>query len=381
MRRFAVLAALALVSPTVAHAQGTLAAQGLGYPSGGVSTRTLGAGGAAAEVDPVSTLNPAALAQVGTFEVFGQGHVERRRTEVADPASTAVIPTFPLAGFAMSVSSRWVVGISLSSFLDRTWATITERQLILDGTEVTAEDRASSEGSINDIRLGVAYRLSSRVALGLGGHLYTGENRLQLLRRFPDESGFGTFTQGTVLDYVGNALSAGVLVQPTDRLAIGLSGQLGFDLEARQRDSLLASASVPARMGISAQYRIAGAAFSARAGWTQWTDLADLSERDGPSPSTLEPNDTFEYAFGVDLEGPTLFRQSVVLRTGIARRDLPFGVGGNVIAETQVSGGIGIPLARGRALLDLAVVRASRSGVSGASERGWITSLGLLVRP
>src|SRR5690606_1175262 len=105
------------------------------------------------------------------------------------------------------------------------------------------------------------------------------------------------------------------------------------------------------------------------------------ADREGPSPSTLDPQDGLDYAFGADFDGPSVFGQPVVLRTGIRRRDLPFRISGEAISETQVTGGLGIPLARGRALLDIAVVRASRSGVSGASERGWITSVGLLLRP
>src|SRR5690606_5253613 len=213
MQRSLVLALLLLLAASgIARAQGTLAAVGLGYPPGGLSTRVLGAAGAAAEVDPVSSLNPAALAQSFTFEVYAQGHVERRRTEVSDPSTTSIIPSFPLAGMTLPVGSRWVLGVSLSSYLDRTWGTTTETPLTLDGVPVIARDRATSEGGMTDIRVGAAYRFSDRIALGIGGHVVTGENQLFLSRTFVDAPGFGSFSQTTVVDYFGTAVSAGVLL-------------------------------------------------------------------------------------------------------------------------------------------------------------------------
>ena len=192
--RLTVVLALVLLTGTAvaANAQGTLAAIGLGYPPGGLSTRVLGAAGAAAELDPISALNPAALANVGGFEVFAQGHVERRRTAVQDPSTTSVIPSFPLAGIAMPVGGRTIIGISLASFLDRTWGVTSETPLTLDGVEVIARDRATSEGGMTDIRVGLAYRLSGRVAFGAAAHVMTGENRLELSRTFVDAPSFGS---------------------------------------------------------------------------------------------------------------------------------------------------------------------------------------------
>src|SRR5690606_31801934 len=102
---------------------------------------------------------------------------------------------------------------------------------------VIARDRATSEGGMTDIRVGAAYRFSDRIALGIGGHVVTGENQLFLSRTFVDAPGFGSFSQTTVVDYFGTAVSAGVLLAPTGNLTIGASAQLGSDLDARQRDT------------------------------------------------------------------------------------------------------------------------------------------------
>jgi len=372
---------LGVAAPALVNAQGTLAASGLGYPPGGVSARAAGAAGATAEIDPTSVLNPAALSQSGTFEVFAQGAVERRRTEVNDPATTSVLPSFPLAGMSLPVGRRWSVGISLASFLDRTWGTTSEIPLELDGTPVVARDRATSEGGMTDVRIATAYRMTEGLSLGLAAHVVTGENRLALSRTFVDAPQFGTYSQSSLVDYFGTGFSAGVLYTPVRRLTIGASAKVGGNLDARVRDTVVANASIPTRWGASVQYGIPGAAFAARIGYTQWSDFNGFSERVSAVPSTLDPQDGWEYALGVEMDGPSAFGTPMVVRAGINRRDLPFRISGNALKESQVTGGIGIPLAGGRALMDLAVVRASRSGVSGASETGWITSIGLLLRP
>jgi hypothetical protein len=57
------LAAVALCSiPAVsARAQANLSVQGFGFPTGQFSTRTYGTGGALAELDPLSPINPASI--------------------------------------------------------------------------------------------------------------------------------------------------------------------------------------------------------------------------------------------------------------------------------------------------------------------------------
>jgi hypothetical protein len=74
MRRFLLPAAAAVVSaallPSAAHAQVTVSAQGLGYPSGQLSTWALGTAGAVAELDPSTPLNPAAIASANATTIF-----------------------------------------------------------------------------------------------------------------------------------------------------------------------------------------------------------------------------------------------------------------------------------------------------------------------
>ncbi len=380
--RTAILAlALGAVTTSVADAQGTLGSQGLGYPTGGLSTRSFSTGGSFGDFDAASMINPAALGQTGTLEIYAQSTVESRLTTVGGVEGTSVIPRFPLAGAVLPLSPRFSVGLGVSTFLERSWGTVSEASLILDGAPVTVEDRTVAEGAISDFRVAGSWRLGPRVTVGVGGHVFTGENRLSLIRTFIDAPGFGTFERRGTVDFAGTAVSGGVIVQPNARLMLAASGRFGLAMDAESNDSLVAEATVPSRASVAARYQIPGALFSVRAGWERWSDLNGFAEREGVTPSTLDARDALEYSVGTDVDGPVLFGQGIVLRAGARWRTLPFAIAGNEISETTFTGGLGIPLSQGRILLDLGAGRASRSGVAGASERSWIATVGLVVRP
>jgi len=71
---FSFTAALA----SVASGQAALSTQGFGFPTGQLSSRAWGTGGAIAEVDPLSPVNPATLAMIGTRLVNFQIEPEYR---------------------------------------------------------------------------------------------------------------------------------------------------------------------------------------------------------------------------------------------------------------------------------------------------------------
>ncbi len=381
MRTVILALALGATTASVAAAQGTLGSQGLGYPTGGLSARSFGAGGALADFDPASAVNPAALGQVGTLEIYGQSSLESRRTTVGGVEGTSFLPRFPIAGAVLPLTQRVSVGLGVSTFLERSWGTISETTLDLDGATVVARDRVEAEGAISDFRAAASWRLGPRLTLGAAGHVFTGENRLALSRSFIDAPTYGTFEQRASVDYAGSAVSLGAVLQPIPRLTLAVDGRYGFAMDARQGDSLLAEATVPTRASVAARYQIPGAFFAARVGWERWTDFGGFADRPSTSASTLDARDALDYAVGADVEGPVLFGQGIVLRAGARWRTLPFGVRGNEIDETTFTGGLGVPLAQARILLDLGVGRATRGGVPGVSEQSWVTMIGITMRP
>jgi hypothetical protein len=72
----------------------------------------------------------------------------------------------------------------------------------------------------------------------------------------------------------------------------------------------------------------------------------------------------------------------VTVRLGGRVRTLPFGFNGEKVSEKSFAFGLGAPLTRDRAAIDLAIQRASRSTASSdVKERGFILSVGLRVSP
>src|SRR5436190_11515250 len=85
VRRFAhygATAALALM-PAFVHAQSNLSSQGYGFPTGQLSARSYGAGGALAEMDPLTPVNPASLALLPSRILFLQMEPEFRSVKSA----------------------------------------------------------------------------------------------------------------------------------------------------------------------------------------------------------------------------------------------------------------------------------------------------------
>ena len=378
--------ALAAVSAS-AGAQSSLSTQGFGYPPGQVSTRAISMGTSIGELDPVSPRNPASIARWGRPGLYLQYDPEFRRVTSAGGRDGTVNIRFPLLGGATRIGRRISASVSISNLLDRTYTTESLETLTVDGTPLQATTRYQSTGGLNDVRLAVAYDLSPTLSVGLGGHVVTGENRVSLLTQF-DREGFVPLTRQSEVNYSGTAFSAGVNWVPGYDLAVAGSLRLEGALRANRSDVAIDEGRLPSRRGFSVAYTgVPGAVFAAGANWEQWSRM-DLGSE------AVSAQDTREIGLGVEVEGPRVRSAIVALRGGYRTRDLPFGVtytGGDegssarYLTEQGFSLGAGIPLANvagaSRAMLDIGVQRASRSGVPGVTERAWTLSVGLAVRP
>jgi hypothetical protein len=120
----AALVGAAAAAPARAAAQSSLGVQGFGYPSGQLSTRASGTGGALAEFDPVSPVNPSALLEFGrTFAAF-QYDPEFRQLTAGSATQRNTIARFPVVAVGGPFARRrGMFGVSASTFLDRTFAT------------------------------------------------------------------------------------------------------------------------------------------------------------------------------------------------------------------------------------------------------------------
>jgi hypothetical protein len=386
----AVLGAFALAGR--AGAQGSLSGMGFGYPTGQLSTRALGIGGSSGELDPVTPRNPAALSSWGRSGLHLQYDPEYKRVSGAGGVDKTLEARFPLIAAGLQISRKMAAGVSISTLLDRTFTTRSAETLIVSGTELHSLTSYTSAGGLNDVRLGVAYTVSPTFRIGLGGHVVTGENRVNISTVF-DRDGFLPLSRASEVAYNGTSLSAGATWLSGKDFAIGVSGRLESSLRATRSDSVIRSGRLPSRAGASVAYTgLVGAVFSAGADFEQWSSLNGFGSED------VRARDTREYGLGAEVAGPRVRGSVVSLRGGLRFRTLPFGVDAARFAdgaggasgtlwskERAWSVGAGIPLANvgglSRAALDLAVQGASRSGPPGIGERALTLSVGLAVRP
>lgn len=381
MRRFfpaTLVAALALSSlaPDSLRAQGTLSTQGFGFPPGQFSTRSLGAGSATGEIDPWSPRNPATLLDFGTTTLYFQIEPEFRR--VHSPGGTDITTTqrYPVIIAALPIRSRGFVGISSSTFLDQSWATVVTDTQIIAGGPVGTTTTQRVEGAMNDLRIAGAYSVSSWLHVGLGVHVFSGSNDITLLQQFSDTASFGDFGDTAIVSYSGRALSAGIEAKVGKYGMVAASYRTDGRLRATRGDTLISKASVPRRVGLSAAYTgLAGTTIAARTSYDDWSSLGSLGT--GHSPA----HNAWDSSIGADIAGPRFAGRALSLRTGFRWRTLPFEADSSPVNEKTFSIGAGSPFANGRVVIDITGMRSSRRAGLTTTENAWTLSFGLTARP
>lgn len=375
-------ALLTTLVASTAVAQGTLSTQGFGYPPGQFSTRALGTGGGLAQFDSDTPVNPAAIALSAEPRVFLQYEPEFRRFSAAGEKSNAVTSRFPVTAASIPFGRRGSFGLSASTFLDRSSATTTTRDLIVGDQATTVTETVRVLGAINDVRLAAGWASSAKFQLGLAGHVFTGQNRVFFNQTFPDSLNLNPVSQGTTLSFTGLAVSAGAIFRPGRSLALAVSGRKGGDISSRLRDTTLTEARVPDRFGAAISFDgITGASLSAQVSRETWSALNGLG-----SATTAAAVDAWEGGIGLEAAGPRIAERLVVFRAGARFRTLPYQAAESDVSELSFSGGIGAQFFRNRAAFDMTVQHSSRSAgdssiPSDVKERAFILSFGLRVRP
>jgi hypothetical protein len=366
---------------SAAGAQGTLSTQGFGYPQGEFSTRALGTGGALAQFDPQSGVNPAAIASSGDPLLFLQYEPEFRRVTSGSLSSHSTTARFPMIVASVPIGSASTLGISIGTLLDRAWSTSTTAEQDVAGEKATVTENVKSIGAINDIRFVGGWVPNSFIQVGVAGHVFTGLNRLFFQQTFPDSLLFVPVEQVSNIDYTGFAVSAGAIIHASSVLSLAVSGRKGGKLDARSGDTVLTSAHIPDRYGAGISYAgISGATISAQVARDTWSSLNGLGSADARAV------DAWDTGLGIEASGPRILERVVLLRLGGRYRTLPFLAAGAEVRELSFAGGFGAQFSRNRAAFDVTLQRASRSTDASAkagsvSERAYTLSFGLRVRP
>ena len=377
VQRFAAVAAVVYCSASALGAQGSLGQQGYGYPGGELSTRALATGGALADFDANSPINPAAL-MIGTrATVYFQYDPEFRWVTGPGLNTTTTTARFPLFLISGKVGKARF-SLSYSSFLDRTWTNTYQDTQSVGPARVPSTVTAISNGGIADVRGAMSYTFSDRLTIGVGVHVFPGENSVLFGRSFPtDTTSFGAFSTTNTFNFSGSAVSFGVVATPLKHFNIGLSGRRGFSMHEHQGDSTtLGDANVPDRGSVSLAYDgMPGTIISTRYGFENWSSMKGLGS------SSLSVFDATEFSAGIETGGPKFYSNTMPIRLGFRDRTLPFGIGPLQVRETEISAGAGVPLSSGRVALDLTLAHAHRTANLAYGETGWIFSLGLAIKP
>lgn len=372
MRRLATV--LLTLLPAVLSAQGSLGNQGFGYPLGGLSGAAAALAGSNGEIDPNSTINPAAITRSTRFSVMLRFEPEFRETTIGASSVPSTVMRFPAFQVTGGLG-RWVGSAGVSTMLDRSWRNQYVDTISIGGEPTVSQLQIGSEGAMSDARVAVGYVVNPRLQVGVALHALTGENRTLFLRRFTPASGVSAVTQNNSFGFTGTAVSVGVVAEPLSNFLLAASARLGRDMSLELLGDELSSAKVPSRFGLGLTYfGIGGLSVYGRVDQTNWTDMEGLGS------DSLSIADATELSAGLDAVGPRLFGTNTSLRVGIRSRTLPFGVGGNTVDESGYAFGIGLPLARGRAQIDIGAQRMTRS-IPGADEQAWHLSLGFGIRP
>jgi hypothetical protein len=374
--------AIALCSFFVASrggAQGAISLQGLGYPAGGISARAEGAGSGVADFDALSAVTPASLAGVGSPALYLQYSPEFRRVTTSSGTANTTTARFPVIMGVIPMGQSWTLGLSASTFLDRSSETTLERLQVVGGPTdtVTLTEQNKILGAIDDYRLALAWSTSPGFRIGVGGHVFAGSNRITFSQLFPDSAEFISSAQAGRISFAGFAASAGLEYHPVRAIGFAISGRKGGDLRAQSGDTAIGKAKLPDHYSGSVTFEgIPGVTLSARAAHDNWSSLNSLSS------TGTQAFDGWDFGGGAEATGPRILSRIVTVRVGARSRTLPFGLNGEKVTERIFAAGFGAPLTRERASLDVAIQRAARSTASSdVKERGYILSIGLRVSP
>ena len=371
--RHAALVCLALLSAGRLAAQDSqFGIKGLGTPGKWESVRARTTGGAFAPFDPFSPLADAALADVRRTSASITGGASWRTVDPTGGAATSLRGTrFPALVIAGPVSRRLVVGGGFSTYLDRTFGIRLQDTIDLRGVQEPITDEITSDGAVSDLRLAAAYRLHSRIALGLGFHLLTGSTKVVATRTFEDTAHYLASNARDQVAYSGRGGSASLVLDATRDLR--LAGWVRSDtrLRADTGGREVANNELPLTYGVGMLWRAGTrASIAGTLMWRNWAAAAAGSS--SGADSTV--HDTFTWSLGAEIGS-----LGTPIRFGVRGGQLPFGIG-KTPTEVGYSAGLGRQFSGGRGRLDIGLERLERKG-TGLNEHVWTFLVGLTVRP
>jgi long-subunit fatty acid transport protein len=286
-------------------------------------------------------------------------------------------------GFAAPVGSRLVLGVTISDFLNRNWDVQQSDTVMPRDSALAVTDRTRSVGGVSDLRFGAAYRISQRIAVGVGFHVLTGSARTAVERAFPSDTVYRTFAQVTETDYHGLGMSVGLLITPVPQVVVGVSARTNGRLSASNPGGS-ARVHLPTELSAGLYVTLAdGVLVSSTVGHANWSVAAPDLQAEGQPPS----HDVWNVGLGAEVALVRMFGRVTPLRAGYRWRQLPFPVAtdtlnlhASALTERAVSAGLTFALGSGRANLDLGLDVGSRTA-GALTERFTTLLVGFSIYP
>lgn len=361
------LAALAL--PSGAAGQSLLSGYGFGAPLEALDARALALGGIGMGLTgtELSPHDPAAAADLAIPAILFTTQTSWNDVQEGGQTSDFTSTRFPSMGIMYPLNRIGTVSLSFSGVMDQTWNVSQERLLTLEGsgTQARVTDLFESEGGVSALRLGVARRLSPRLAVGANVGTYMGTVTRRFTRSFDSlevETSVPDYQIGGLWEYSGFIASLGATLELGGVARVSGSFSTGGDLQADPSDdtdggSLAVNMPSEFRAGASA---LLSEELNLSAGlvYADWTDAgAGMPEVQGTS--------VFRLGGGLEWTGASLLGKRSSIRLGYRRGDLPFRRSGDPeVSESVFSGGLGMNLLQsGEVLLaraDVVVERGNR---------------------
>ena len=379
MRRALLLAVLVAVPGTAAAQASIFGVRGLGIPEGPLSARAVGMAGSFSLLDGLSGTNPAAITSVVGLTAGINFFQDWRSSTTPAGTGSAADDGFPYVLVVNRLKdSQIFVGGSFGSYTDRDFGIVTVDSTPVNGVPVPYRDSLSSKGGVSDFRLTVGVRKGKAFSFGLGFHFITGSDRLALYRTFGDTA-FSPVRQRSELAYNAIGLSLGAVYHPNEKFLLAAvirhDGQMGVDRDSSQAFDL----TLPWSFAGGAQYHVnPRATVNAQLEYSTWSDMSAQLESVGGVGS----DNSLRASVGVELTSSKPNPGKFPLRLGFRAAQLPFPLEpGSQPREIAVATGTGFRFAKNRAAADFALQRIWRSADSGFSEKAWVLTMGLTLKP
>lgn len=389
-RRLTLLLVLMLTGTAPAAAQSLFAARGLGVPLSATDARSRILGGLGVGLLGLnsSLVNPADAA--GLFRRgISAGVMTSPRTMNYDGVQAQVGATrFPLLTVLYPVSARVVATVGYGGFLDQSWAVEATRFEAVGADTLEVTDVTNSTGGIAQVRVGAAYSLTNRLALGVAFGVYTGSQSVLFSREFTDTTVVGIQDFQTRVGWSFNAplVAAGFRWDPSSILRLGGSVTVPGTLEATVKDGAVQGRSValPVQVALGGSAYLSSQLLTAVSGrWSGWSAAAGDLDTVGLPAGVDAARDTWEVGVGLEYESATRRSRAVPLRLGFNYAQLPFVFGEDAPSEWAGAAGIGLRIGQSRinplAVVDLTVERGQRgaAATNGLTEDFWRVTLSM----